>query len=46
MKYEKQMLAIVGVGVWLYRRCPVPYLRILPLKLAGLICRLIIRFAG
>ena len=44
MKYERQMGYVIRPAIWFYRVCPIPHLRIFPLKVAGYIRRLVIRF--
>lgn len=43
MKYRQQMEAVISIGVLFYRYFPVPYLRVVPLKIIAWFCVLVIR---
>lgn len=43
MKYRQQMEAVIALGVLFYRYIPVPYLRLLPLKVIAFFCALVIK---
>lgn len=43
MKYRQQMEAVISIGVLFYRYCPIPYVRLLPLKVIAFFCALVIK---
>lgn len=43
MKYRQQMEAVISIGVLFYRYCPIPYLRLWPLKAIAWCCKWVIK---